>query len=332
MYLARRIIKRQTYYFLRESYLQGTQWLSRDLVSLGHDPRLFIHYPGGHSFLIDEKLEEELQRLTDDYDPDDLERLLLPFVRGDVRDRYQRFDRPRSLPPFSDEEKARVGQEVHLFDRRRIHYLRYAGLDQSRLYQMPAKMCRVLLNKSRDEIEQYFMGQEEVLSVGEWKEYVFVILDLPRYFDQSFVRAVPSALPQHEVDDLVVEELCHLQGDGSFWAGMATGESLDPYLIRYLLMYFDSGWPGRNLEDEYIRSFINEHRRHQEPPSQQVKMADGAKLFGVTWQELKEMGRRKLTRLYRQRAHELHPDKGGEAEEFSQLTEMYRRLLKRKKK
>ncbi|MDH5297537.1 MAG: J domain-containing protein [Desulfobulbaceae bacterium] len=331
MYLARQVIGGKLHYSLRESYRRGGHWLSRTLVTMGADPGRFIRYPGGYAFHVDEGVEEQLRSLGVDFDPELLERLLLRFVRSDIRERVKRFERHhRPLPPFASEDAARVGYEVHLFDRRRLHYLRYGALDQSRLFRMADRVCRVLLDKSRDEIEQYFMAEEEVLEENQWKEYVYVILDLRRHFDETLARTMPSALNGEKVADLVAEELCRLHDDAAFWGGMATSGGLDPYLVRYLIHYFDSDWPGRRQEDEFVRRFIDDHRQHRPMPSQRLKMEETANLFGVEWEDLQKMSRRQLTRLYRRLAHQLHPDKGGEADKFAALTEIYRRLLARK--
>jgi curved DNA-binding protein CbpA len=42
------------------------------------------------------------------------------------------------------------------------------------------------------------------------------------------------------------------------------------------------------------------------------------------------MSRRELIRLYRRKAQELHPDKGGDQDQFVRLTEAYQDLIKRK--
>jgi len=43
------------------------------------------------------------------------------------------------------------------------------------------------------------------------------------------------------------------------------------------------------------------------------------------------MSRKDFARLYRLKAMELHPDKGGDHDEFVKLTEAYHALLKTKK-
>ena len=49
--------------------------------------------------------------------------------------------------------------------------------------------------------------------------------------------------------------------------------------------------------------------------------------FGISSQQLAGLRKKDLTRLYRQKAHELHPDKGGDTEEFIRLTAAYNELL-----
>ena len=42
------------------------------------------------------------------------------------------------------------------------------------------------------------------------------------------------------------------------------------------------------------------------------------------------MSRRNLARLYRRKAQELHPDKGGDHDQFVRLTRAYNELMKSK--
>ncbi|NLX19397.1 MAG: DnaJ domain-containing protein [Desulfobulbus sp.] len=50
-------------------------------------------------------------------------------------------------------------------------------------------------------------------------------------------------------------------------------------------------------------------------------------MFGVSAEQLATMKKKDLTRIYRQKAHELHPDKGGNTEQFIRLTAAYEELL-----
>ena len=60
-------------------------------------------------------------------------------------------------------------------------------------------------------------------------------------------------------------------------------------------------------------------------------MKKASTAFGETQEVLKKMSRKEFARLYRLKAMELHPDKGGDHDEFVKLTEAYHALLKTKK-
>ena len=68
-------------------------------------------------------------------------------------------------------------------------------------------------------------------------------------------------------------------------------------------------------------------------PKREVVVDDqeASELFGVSKEELAKMSKARLTGLYRQLAHEHHPDKGGEHDNFVRLTELYRQIRKTKK-
>jgi len=52
-------------------------------------------------------------------------------------------------------------------------------------------------------------------------------------------------------------------------------------------------------------------------------MREAATVFGVSRAELSEMNLKELKRLFREKARELHPDKGGEHEAFVELAAAY---------
>jgi hypothetical protein len=60
-------------------------------------------------------------------------------------------------------------------------------------------------------------------------------------------------------------------------------------------------------------------------------LKNGSSAFGEPQALLKKMSRKELARLYRQKALDMHPDKGGDHDEFVKLTEAYHALLKIKK-
>ena len=110
------------------------------------------------------------------------------------------------------------------------------------------------------------MDMERELAVREYKTYAYVIFDLQQYFYESFARSNPQMLSQRKVDEHFIEQICRLNTDRFFWAGMPSGDGLNEYLVRYVLMYFDYDYAPGSFMDEYLRQFINS-RRDYRPPS-----------------------------------------------------------------
>jgi hypothetical protein len=157
-----------------------------------------------------------------------------------------------------------------------------------------------------------------------------MIFDLQRFFPQRFAVQSPEFLDPAEVDARFTEEVCRLNADAAFWRGMDPGEGLSEHLVRYLVMYFDHDYAAASTADDYLRDFMNRHRTHQARPAAPVSMAQAAAIFEQTRDRLKQMSRSELARLYRRRARDLHPDKGGDSARFVQLTEAYHKLLRAK--
>lgn len=334
MYLARKKIEGKTHYFIRESYRADSSFKSRDLISLGANPAEYIVYPGGNGYFIDEAVEERLRSCGVNPDPDELDEIFWRFLRPDIRRVVEQFrgrgrsDRTRPSSKVKEEEAI---PQVHLFDKRRIHYLKYAQPDQRNIGRIPLRSFRVLLNKSRDEIEQYLMEQERTLRPFEYKTYVYVVFDVQRFFTETIAKKMPQGLDQEMVDEHFLEEVCRLNRDRSFWAGTETGGALHEYLIRYVVMFFDYEYERSTWLRDHIQDFINSKRQYQ-PPSKKngITLDEASTIFGVPKNVLQKMNRHSLTRLYRHVAQKLHPDKGGEHEAFIALTHAYRDLLRRK--
>jgi len=334
LYLAQKKINEETCYFIRESYPEEDYFLSRDLIDLGPDPARFIIYPGGNSFYLDETIEDRINGLGKKADPDILEDIFWRFLRPDIK---------RALEPFRSREKrhqsnrrkrrqqADPDARVHIFDKRRTHFLRFGGTDQRNLSRLPQRMFNMLHNKSRDEIEQMFMDMERELAVREFKTYAYVIFDLQNYFYESVARSNPQMLNQTKVDEYFIEQVCRLNADPFFWAGMPSKDRLNEYLVRYVLMYFDYAYAPGSFMDEYLRQFTNSRREYRPPyKNSTITSKETCAIFGQTKEELKKMSRAELARRYRQKAQELHPDKGGDHDKFVKLTEAYHGLLQTK--
>jgi len=332
MYLARHRVKGKIIYTIRESYENDAGLHSRDLFELGSDPSKHIVYPGGNAFYIDEAVEGQLLTAGLRPEPQEIEDIFWPFIDPEIK---------RIIEPFRNRSKARSKTEprdpdretkiragVHLFDKRRLHFLRFGQMDQGYIGRMPAAMLKRVAGKSRDEIEQYFIVQEQSLAPAEFKNYVYVIFDLQRFFKELVAKEFPQGLNQTSVDLHLTEEVCRLNQSPEFWDGRPPQEELHEYLIRYVLWFFDYDYGHGTFLQDYIKDFMNRHRQHRPPkPKKTVSLNEAGKSFGVKEETLKNITIRGLRRLYRRQAQKLHPDTGGDHGKFIKLTEAYQSLL-----
>jgi hypothetical protein len=309
--------------------------LSRDLIDLGTDPAERIIYPGGNAFYIDPVIEDHLDELGIIFQDSDLEDIFWRFLDPDIQRVLEHFRHREALLRKSRkprEKPAKAESPVHVFDKRRLHYLKFGRMEQGYLWRVPEKMFNVLHNKSRDEIEQLFLDMERQLNPREYKAYNYVIFNINQSFNESFAKKRPQYLKQRDVDDHFIEEICRLNRDLAFWGGMQTGSRLHEYLVRYILMYFDYDFASRSWVEDYIHNFINSRRDYQSPfKAGSVTLDEASSIFGETKDALKTMRRQELVRIFRRRAQELHPDKGGEQEKFVELNHAYHMLLRTKR-
>ncbi len=328
MYLAREKTGKRTRYLIRESHLENGVYIKRDLMDLGENPRRYVLYPGGRSFYIDPEVEDALLDVGAPCDQELLEELFEPFIDPGVLRRYAR-SRSRGRDGRTEPVPS---SNFHLFDRRRLYYLKFGQMDLRGLFKTSPSLFRVLHEKSRDEIEQNFMAMEMKLAPRELKSYLFASFDLQRHFYKSFAREMPHALDQSEVDRFFLSDLCKLNGDEGFWAGMAEEATLRDYLRRYAIMFFDTEYAESRYYDEILQNFINSRRDVPFPRRQREEAArEGAGVFGLSERELLKMSADELSRLYRKKAREYHPDHGGREEDFVTLTKIYEELKSGKK-
>ena len=334
MYLAKIRQGQGLRYVLRQSYFDRRRgcFVHRQIYDLGPRPDDFIHHSDQWWPSFAEGLEEAVARA----EPDriaavQLEELLWRFFTVAERQQLNRSRRrqPVKLMPFTVEDEERLQREIHLFDRRRLYYLRYGAVDQTRIHRLHKKLCRPLFGQCRDEREFYFSEEEKVLHPAEYRTYVFAIFDLQRFFDQSFARSLPQALDQDLMADRLIEEICRLNGDAGFWGEDWAQASLHPHLQRYVVMFFDYGYPQRSFIDDFARDFINRHRQFRWPEWKPEETTEVTAIFGRTIEELRLLSNRDLARLFRQRAKELHPDAGGNHESFIRLNAVYERIKRR---
>jgi len=320
MYLARKNIRNQTHFIIRETYRDGDYMRSRDLFHLGTDPSKYIIYPGGKSYYFDEEVEEVLIKRGVKPTQDELDQIFWEFLDPETQRVIEGFER-KTKPPISGSHMANQG--FHLFDKRRIHFLRFGSMDQKSLSHLPNKFFGMIRDKSRDEIEQYFMREEGIIRPRELIRYLSVIFG----FQQHLLDSRPN---QETVDTLFIESVCVLNNDATFWAGMPGTELLQGYLRRYVIAYFDHATQWVAPIPRYLYEFMNRHRTHQPPKKVRLNMAEASRLFETTWKNLHQMDSDTFTKLYRKQALKFHPDQGGDQEAFVKLTKLYENLLKKK--
>ena len=329
MYLAR-ILDRQkgVRYFIRQSYAHDAGYRSRDLFDLGDDPGRFIVYPGGNGFYIDTCVEDAIADQGVSVCQADLEPVFLPFLKPRIRRVIDGFDRSERTHQF--EGACTPADAYHDFDRYRLHFLKLGNVNPRQMGCVPDRFYASLSGKSRDEIEYGFIDAERVLASHELALYTFRIFNLERHFSEQYARSHPEYLDQERMDQFFVEALCRLNQDSAFWMDEQPDNELQPHLMRYAIMYFDSAFALRDPFIDFYQAFTNRHRVHRPPQSVTMSLSESARLFGVSTETLKKMDCRTLTRRYRKLAQQHHPDKGGDQENFIRLSAAYRKLLRRK--
>ncbi len=332
MYLARTDKDATPTYSLRESYLADGTLHSRELFKLGKDPGRFIKYPGGNAYYFDELLVEVLEKQGVTDIDSCLDDLLWNFLKPEIRriiDHFSHSRRSREKAPVKSPPAA-----CHLFDKRRILFLKSGAPDQGHIGRLPRKLFRILDHKSRDEIEQYFLAAERILKPAELKLYTYIIFDLQRNFTSPLAKRFPSAMDGEKLDIHFVKAACRLKEDHSFWKGLPLGKGLSEYLIRYIVMYFDNHFPEEDFTAAYVRDFMGSRRgfRFPDQPVPAMGVAAAARALGLTPEQLKKMSPAVLTRHYRKMAIKLHPDQGGDHDKFIQITEAYQAALHKLKK
>ncbi|MEE4242775.1 MAG: J domain-containing protein [Desulfopila sp.] len=332
MYLASYRQEGQKCYAVRKSYLdQGGVYYYRQVFDLGPRPENHILNPVENVYCFSEALERAVQA---EYGSDPttlLEKLLWDFLPLEQKQTIRTYTRKnrRKLTPLSDAEREEIRTSVHLFDRRRLYYIRYGAVDQSRIYRVNEKLYRPLLQKSRDEKEFYFQKLEQSLAPAEYKKYIFAIFDIQRSFTENFSPFMPEALDQEKMDNVFLTELCRLNGDEFFWKDGKDNSSLREHLHGYVIRFFDSVFEARFFQHDYYQAFRAGHRNVRPPGSKpSVKAEEIGTIFGKSIGELRGMKRAELARLFRAKAKEYHPDSGGEAEKFIQLRQAYEILRK----
>ena len=329
MYLAFETINAQPAYILRESSMVDSRLTHRDLFDLGPDPSVFIKYIGSRAFYFDEAIETAIKPIKPDFDSDELEDIFWPWIRPDIRRSVETFKKRESSfykgKKLDPGLRRKIDTQVHPFDKRRIHFLKFGAMDQGPVENMPPKLFKDLPGWSRDEIEQRLMRQEAVLKARDLKSYVYTVFDLQRFFKSFLAKKMPHALDQEKVDAFFIKEFCRLNK-----RLFDRQDQPHRYMTRYLFMFFDHLYANTTLLDDFAREFMNRHRFYAPPkPENPVSDDQALKLFEISAKQLRTMTKTQLTRRYREIARSAHPDAGGSDEKFVALNNAFHRLLEK---
>jgi len=333
MYLVRQRQKDDSIiYFIRHSYRDDADmWLSKSLFNLGHDPEKYIVYVGDRAFYIDPVVEEAISSQGVIYNDDELEEIFMPFLEPEIRRVVEQFGKCGvKRRRYSKVELAAMQKDIHPFDRRRLCFLKFCDTKIESLSNQPFSFFNILLNKSRDEIEQVLEGMEFMLSPREKREYLYAIFDIPRRFAPRLTRFLPDAQDQDLIDKYLLEEICKLDQDSTFLnQGAVPWEvrGLHPYLRKYLIQYFDIffKWPITGSSAGYGTAG---HKPW--PPPAKSSDEKHFKAMGISANEFSRIGKKEFTLLFRRKAQKLHPDKGGDHKAFIALQQAYQILIHRK--
>jgi hypothetical protein len=308
-------------------------------MDLGQCPGDYIEYFGGNGFYFKEELEDTLQDRGATYSTDELEESFKPFLAPHIRRIIENFERPKSrLKHWSGRSRQEILKHqrlLHPFDKRRLHYLRCGQVNIGNLDGVPLRFLSVLFEKSRDEIEHYIGEREHILRPSEIRRYLYAAFDLQRYFRQLLIRYQPEMLDPLKVDHYFLEEICKLNSEESFFKGVdfTDAASLHPYLVKYVILYFDNAFDPGLMWDEYTQEFRWRHQFYRRPTSSAgstMANKEACQCLGITQEQLRKMNLEQLTRHYRKIAKSTHPDVGGDEKNFVKIKEAYESLATKK--
>ncbi len=303
MYIARKPVFGHYEYSLKESYYEAPYWKSRIILDLGPTPEDYITYYSEVAFSID--LEEKLKSLGYQIDQWELEKLFFRFLKPEAQRIITQFTRPRRIKKT---RKHFSIKDIHPFDIKRRLVLKFNISNPKKIMHIPYPFLSELTEKSRDELENYFWDLEDRLKYREKIKYLLVIFDLLYLY--------PRIKPW-ELDEIFINNFCKILEDESFRMGLSVEELHRTYFCRYVWMYFDM---------ILFFPIIKKYRAHKKSI-----YFEASKIFNIPVEELERASIEDLFKIFRKKAKELHPDKGGSHEKFIQLRKIFEELLNIKK-
>ena len=310
-------------YVIRISLKKDDYYTHKDLFFIGKNPLKFVHFAGRNAFYIDELVIDKINKKGVYADQMSIEHMFMPFLPFEIRSVVQAFQK-RSKIRIKIKEKELEG--IHPFDKFRLYYLKFQDQRQTYFQRLPLKFFSCFAFKSRDEIEQYFITEEKVLSENQIKDYLFASFNLKYYFSGYFKRIYPELCPEDELDNAFLEQICNLNSDQIFFKGMPQFSGLHDYLKRYAAMFFDSKFYSERINEEILENFINRNRKYK-PLVKKPEDIYFIEFFGETYLNLKKLDKKEIKKIFRKNAMKLHPDKGGNNKKFAHLCDCYKSLM-----
>ncbi|MGM0417673.1 MAG: hypothetical protein ACQEQS_03010 [Thermodesulfobacteriota bacterium] len=325
MYLAAEQKNNTFYYTIRKSFKKGNIYTFKNLFFLGSSPEKFIRYEGRNGFFIDENLINQINKKGVKADQKNIEHIFYRFLPYEIQVSLETFDRTSHKSKSS--AKNMSFEDVHPFDKFRLYHLKFENQRETYLNNIPLKFFSHLSGKSRDEIEQYFLFEEQKIKNREIKNYLFACFNLQYYFSGRFKKLHPELCPEKDLDNAFLEQVCNLNTDKAFLAGTGPFKGLYHYLKRYVILFFDYDFYPDRINEDFINNFINSRKRpgtfYKKPEPESF-----IKFFEKSFEELKKTDKKEVKKIFRIQAKKLHPDKGGSSRDFNELINCYKSVVK----
>ncbi len=299
MYISRKITLNGYSYRICESYYDPPFFKSKVLLELGSNPERFVHYYSDVAFSID--IEDELRALGRKTDQFELEELFLRFLRPEAK-RWVSFSLNRRTRQKGRSQKSFNAEDFFWFDRVRLIVIKFDHREPKRIMNKKFPFYSLLLEKSRDEIENMIWDMEDNLNFRERSRYLLSIFDLQR------------ASSLEERDKIFLNALCSIAHDASYYMDLSPEEVLSRYLSRYVWFYFDS-LPWRRAPRIYQHLEVSLYK-------------ELAYALGISVETLLASSKKEVLKIFRKKILEVHPDKGGSHEEFVRIRKLMEDFLK----
>ncbi|MFN3568311.1 MAG: hypothetical protein ACK4UR_05325 [Caldimicrobium sp.] len=299
MYISRKITSEGYEYCLCESYYDPPYYKTRVLIELGKNPEDYITYYSDVAFSID--LEEALLNVGKKTDQFELEELFFRFLKREAQ-RWVSYSINRKNIFSKEDAKDYDLNKIHWFDKVRLIALKLDHRDPYRVVNYRFSFLKSLFKKSRDEIENFLWDMEDKLNFRESLNYILSIFSLHK------TKSV------EERDRIFLENLCKIAKDPQYYLDLSEKEVLAKYLSRYVWIYYDY-LPYRRVP-KYYQDLEKNY------------FLELSKVLNMSVEILQRSSKKEILKLFRKKILEVHPDRGGNKEDFIRIRKLMEIYLK----